>query len=277
MNAAKKKFLSDVAMSLKGCLNCEEGIWWSGWKREHWPAKLLRKGLRFYGFDRRTLFGLIEVTSGGSFTYRTLNEYSRKVKQVAGYSPDENDPHWKKLPSPKKGQFCTGYAIQWRRIKKANIAWPWPVRFPQLGWAHLPSHWRSPTIDADQSYIEGDKKYRRHLQIERNAKLRAQARDYWRTKLNGLHCLACSFSFEKRYGNWGANFIEMHHVVPLASLVKAREINVKKLVPLCANCHRMVHLRPKEPLSMADLGSMLATRSRKRTNAAHKGRGVLEK
>ena len=262
MSREDMKLLSDVAMSLTGCRDLSHSTWWSGWKREHWPTKVLRRGLRFYGYDKetRSLFGLIEITRGSTFTYRTLNEFGRKVKQVAAYVPNRQAPHWEKLPLPSRGQFCTGYAIRWRRIRKVNI--PWHGRFPQLGWAHVPSTWTSPSIDTDQSYIEGDRKYRKHLSIERSGKLRAEARDFWRTKLKGLYCLACGFSFERRYGAWGAEFVEMHHVVPLASIPKAQENNVRRLVPLCANCHRMVHLRPKDPLSMSALARMLAANSR---------------
>ena len=264
MHATNKKFRSDVAISLTGCRASRDGTWWSGWKREYWPAKLLRRGLKFYGYDKQTrsLIGLFAITKGGSFTYRTLNEFRKKLKEVAG---DVGDPrqakHWKKLPLPKHGQFCTGYAIRWQHKSKAPI--PFQGRFPQLGWAHLPSKSISPRNDTDQSYVEGDRKYRRHLKIERSAKLRAQARDYWRTKLKGFRCLACGFSFENRYGEWGSDFVEMHHLVALASIQKAQETNVKKLVPLCANCHRMVHRHPKAPLSMATLRRILAANSRK--------------
>jgi hypothetical protein len=262
MSTKSRELLADVAMSMKGCRDLERGTWWSGWKKQHWPATFLRRGFRFYGYDKetRSLFGLIEITKGSSFTYRTLTEFGRKAKQVADHTPNRDDPHWNKLPLPARGQFCTGYAIRWRRIGKVDI--PWRGRFPQLGWARLPSDQTSPSIDADQSFVEGDRKYREHLKIERSSRLRAQARDFWRDKLSGLRCLACGFSFEKRYGAWGAEFVEMHHIVPLASIRKAQEKNVKALVPLCANCHRMVHLRPKDLLPMKALKRMLAANSR---------------
>lgn len=259
--------LSDVAMSLTGCRDLTQSTWWSGWKREHWPAPLLRKGFRFYGYDKETgsLFGLVEVTKGSAFTYRTLNEFARKVRQVASYAPNRQASHWKKLPLPRKGKFCIGYALRWRRVTKVNI--PWQGRFPRLGWAHIPAGRPSPSVNADQSYVEGDRKYRKHLKIERSSKLRADARDYWRSRLKKLHCLACGFSFEKRYGKWGSEFVEMHHVVPLALIRKAHENNVRNLVPLCANCHRMVHLQPKAPLSMGVLARMLAANNRSHADA----------
>lgn len=47
---------------------------WTGWRYRHWPADILRPGLRVYGFDpkSRMLEVLLEVTSGGAFPYSTL-------------------------------------------------------------------------------------------------------------------------------------------------------------------------------------------------------------
>jgi hypothetical protein len=272
MSEQKTKLVADVAMSLKGCTDVPRGTWWSGWKNQHWPADLLRRGFQFYGYDKytKTLFGLIEITQGGTFTYRTRQEFKRKVKRVAGHSLDPSDPHFENLPLPAKGRFCVGYAIRWKRVAPVHI--PWPRRFPQLGWERLSKDLgKTPTIDEKTIYREGGRTYRRHLAIERSGKLRLQARDYWREKLDGLRCLACRFSFERRYGALGADFVEMHHLVPLGSSRRRQDNDVRKLVPLCANCHRIVHIRPKEALSMATLKRLLAANSRMYSDARKSG------
>lgn len=44
------------------------------------------------------------------------------------------------------------------------------------------------------------------------------------------------------YGENGKDFIEIHHVKPLSTLEEATEIDPEiDLVPVCLNCHRMLH------------------------------------
>jgi predicted HNH restriction endonuclease len=90
----------------------------------------------------------------------------------------------------------------------------------------------------------------KHLALERNAKLRALAKDFWRNRLGRLRCLVCGFDFERRYGTWGAEFIEMHHIKSLASTRGRRRTKVMDLKPVCSNCHRMVHHKRRVPLTL---------------------------
>ncbi|MEE1425916.1 MAG: HNH endonuclease [Streptococcus salivarius] len=60
--------------------------------------------------------------------------------------------------------------------------------------------------------------------------------------IHGLNCKVCGFNFEKKYGTLGYKFIEIHHKNPL--YLNNTEINIdprNDLVPLCSNCHRMIH------------------------------------
>lgn len=64
---------------------------------------------------------------------------------------------------------------------------------------------------------------------------------------NGYKCQVCGFDFEDAYGDLGKNFIEVHHLVPLSKIKTKHKVDPKKdLIPLCANCHAMIH-RMKEP------------------------------
>jgi 5-methylcytosine-specific restriction enzyme A len=77
-----------------------------------------------------------------------------------------------------------------------------------------------------------------HKRIERNRKLAQRAK-----KLLGHTCQACGFNFEAVYGEIGRDFIEAHHLIPLAEL-KAQKVFLdpaKDFAVLCSNCHRMVH------------------------------------
>jgi predicted HNH restriction endonuclease len=78
---------------------------------------------------------------------------------------------------------------------------------------------------------------------------------------HGLSCVACGFNFEEMYGERGKEFIEVHHVKPLSTLESEMIIDPKKdLVPLCSNCHRMVHRRKDDILSIEDLKDLLSSK-----------------
>ena len=74
-------------------------------------------------------------------------------------------------------------------------------------------------------------------------------------EIHGLSCFGCGFNFEVVYGEWGKDFIEIHHINPLSTF-NGEEVLIdpsKDLVPLCSNCHRMVHRRHDEMLSIERL------------------------
>lgn len=101
--------------------------------------------------------------------------------------------------------------------------------------------------------IEGHFKYYYGKRYERDSKNRRLA-----IKKHGLICFACGFNFEEVYGERGKDFIEVHHIKPLSTMEEAVEINPDTdLVPLCANCHRMVHRRKDEVLSVDELKGLM--------------------
>lgn len=89
---------------------------------------------------------------------------------------------------------------------------------------------------------------------ERNARNRMLA-----IREHGLSCKACNFNFEEVYGERGKDFIEVHHIQPLSTLKKEIKINPKTdLIPLCSNCHRMIHRRKSEILTVDQLIEILS-------------------
>lgn len=72
-------------------------------------------------------------------------------------------------------------------------------------------------------------------------------------EIHGAVCRACGFDFSVRYGELGAGFIEVHHIEPVSGLLPGTVVDpARDLVPLCANCHAMIHRRTP-PLSVAEL------------------------
>lgn len=75
----------------------------------------------------------------------------------------------------------------------------------------------------------------------------------------GISCAACGFSFEVAYGEVGADFIHVHHVVPASQVGSAYQLDpLTDLVPLCANCHAMAHHGVGSPRTEAELRQMIA-------------------
>lgn len=58
----------------------------------------------------------------------------------------------------------------------------------------------------------------------------------------GYRCQACGMDFGEKYGSQANGFIHVHHVVPVSELGDGYIIDpIKDLIPLCPNCHAMVH------------------------------------
>lgn len=55
-------------------------------------------------------------------------------------------------------------------------------------------------------------------------------------------CCVCRMDFEKMYGEIGRGFIHVHHIVPISTIGEEYKIDpIKDLVPVCPNCHAMLH------------------------------------
>lgn len=76
--------------------------------------------------------------------------------------------------------------------------------------------------------------------------------------LHGVQCLCCGFDFEKFYGSLGAGFIHAHHLSPISGSGGIYQVDPKNdLVPLCPNCHAMIH-RGEKLLTIAELKELIA-------------------
>ena len=86
-------------------------------------------------------------------------------------------------------------------------------------------------------HYEDASKFRLHKRIERNSKLSKDVKKHL-----GYTCQVCNTNFEKTYGELGKEYIEAHHLKPIAGLTgKVAMDPLKDFAVLCANCHRMVH------------------------------------
>lgn len=109
----------------------------------------------------------------------------------------------------------------------------------------------------DYDYESGDegKKGQRYVTVyERNSKLRRQA-----IAIHGTTCFACGFNFRNFYGPYADGFIHIHHVKPISENGGIITVNPETdLLPLCANCHSVVHRKKNKTLTISDLKEMIA-------------------
>jgi 5-methylcytosine-specific restriction protein A len=95
---------------------------------------------------------------------------------------------------------------------------------------------------------EGSKIERTIQAFERSRFNRSICLEYY-----GFMCRGCGVMLEKIYGPIGAEVIHVHHIVPVSQMNGGYVLNpIKDLVPLCPNCHNIVH-RQNPPLAVGSL------------------------
>lgn len=108
--------------------------------------------------------------------------------------------------------------------------------------------------DNQEKFFEGFKRQIIQENSYRNAKLINLAK-----RLHGTTCFICKFNFAERYGQHGKGFIEMHHLISISKGI--RESSINDLIPVCANCHRMLH-KGETVLSPSELQRIIEQNSR---------------
>jgi hypothetical protein len=114
-------------------------------------------------------------------------------------------------------------------------------------------------VGSDTYAVEGRKYQGIYTRYERSRSNRAIA-----IVVHGTTCAVCGFNFEQAYGETGAGYVEIHHRIPVHLMFEERVVDpIEELVPLCSNCHRMVHTQDP-PITTDNLReSVLGLRDRK--------------
>lgn len=93
-------------------------------------------------------------------------------------------------------------------------------------------------IEADPSALEGNPVEVVSRRYERKPVNREIC-----LSLRGRRCCCCNMDFGEIYGDIADGFIEVHHTTPASEMGPGYLINpVTELVPICSNCHSVVHL-----------------------------------
>jgi hypothetical protein len=99
-----------------------------------------------------------------------------------------------------------------------------------------------------QTYPEGAVRKIEVNRYERDQRARRLCLATW-----GATCAVCEIDFGERYGQLGQGFIHVHHTLELSSVGPGYQVDpVNDLVPVCPNCHAMLHRR-RPALSIDEL------------------------
>lgn len=108
--------------------------------------------------------------------------------------------------------------------------------------------------DSLESLSEGKQSKRYITTYERNPNYRKQA-----IAIHGESCAACSFNFGAFYGEYAEGFIHIHHIIPVSEFETPQAIDPETdLIPLCANCHSVIHRKKYSTLSLDELRELIA-------------------
>lgn len=102
---------------------------------------------------------------------------------------------------------------------------------------------------------EGKKVMVYTTKYERDLRLKEEA-----VRFHGAVCQACDFDFERVYGAWGRGFIHVHHKKPISTTGETIVDPRTDLVPVCPNCHAMIHRKKGRLLSVEEVKNMLGVR-----------------
>ncbi|SDC10151.1 HNH endonuclease [Acinetobacter boissieri] len=89
----------------------------------------------------------------------------------------------------------------------------------------------------DKKFPEGAKQIVQVNRYERNPEARSKCIQHY-----GLSCQICKMEFAKTYGAFAQGFIHVHHITPLHKISDEYEVDpINDLIPVCPNCHAMLH------------------------------------
>jgi len=110
--------------------------------------------------------------------------------------------------------------------------------------------------DYTEIRIEGGRVKRTVFVNERDPKI-VEMTKLLAEETDDLRCEICDASFYATYGPHGEGFIEAHHRIPFdgqeREIEMAPEAIKKYIALLCSNCHRMIHRKRNEPITVDEL------------------------
>jgi 5-methylcytosine-specific restriction enzyme A len=194
-------------------------------------------------------------------------------------TPPEPQPHWDEEKAAKGQEalmadvrfdfLSSDPVISWAELRDPPFAkFNWGIRasgvqIPAPVAAAVESLWTartavSPSLSPDEieglgDYFEGAKKVVTVNAYERDPKARAACIAH-----HGRRCKVCDTVLADRYGAIASQLVHVHHLIPLSNIGATYKVDpINDLVPVCPNCHAVIHLRRPNALSISDARALL--------------------
>jgi hypothetical protein len=204
---------------------------------------LLRRQLKPTGED-------LEILAG-----RNDDKFSQKVRNLKSHDTLEK----KGLATFVDGRFHitpAGKALVWEGIEV----------FRSLKDQGFDEAQRQAALDRNYENIlieEGELTVSNKAVVRRSALLRREAIKHFADQDGSIACVGCGFRSEKAYGPDTRGMIEIHHTEPLflrsgVGWRTAITDALERVVPLCPNCHRVVHRDRAVCMPIEDLKRLVA-------------------
>lgn len=135
------------------------------------------------------------------------------------------------IKNPRQTVFATS-------LDEAASFWTYWIPLTPYDPSHREAHLLSPSWGV----VEGERLIREHCRRERSSLLIERKKAAFAAQRQRLFCEICDFKFDTYYPpELGNDFIEVHHLRPLSSIVAARVTTLDELMLVCSNCHQMIH------------------------------------
>jgi len=113
-------------------------------------------------------------------------------------------------------------------------------------------------FDENLMIYEGMEDVTNSKKYKRSKLLRDKAIKHFTDENGRIKCKVCDFDFEEIYGEHGKGYIEIHHQKPVFQfdgddMKKTISEALENLIPVCANCHRMIHRNRDNSLSYDEI------------------------
>lgn len=97
-----------------------------------------------------------------------------------------------------------------------------------------------------KTYVRGRSRQLRELALE---------------KANGV-CCVCDVDYKELLNGKGIRVLQVHHRKQLAASDTPRVTHLSDLAVVCANCHLLIHMNPRQALEVEELRTMLGKRAK---------------
>lgn len=184
----------------------------------------------------KLLTRLAEINAvAGSDNFRNGNGVAMKLQNFRSFDPAEKG---KGLPAVSRGdrEVWALYEGDFSSLRATATA----IRAAVDAFKENEA---SQETDDGEGAEEGKILTRLHRIRERNRQIVERRKEKALQEHGALRCEACGFDFSARYGERGSGFIECHHTKPVSTLLPNEKTKLADLTLLCANCHRMIHVR----------------------------------